>query len=110
RIIAPTSIEKGGWRLFFELSDDGGKTWQRTDYVESEKEELAIQPTILVHPDGRLQALARTRNRQVATTFSNDNGKTWSKLQMTDVTNNNSGLDAVTLKDGGFVMICNDWP
>ena len=110
RIIAPTSIEKGGWRLFFELSDDGGKTWQRTDYVESEKNELAIQPTILVHPDGRLQALARTRNRQVATTFSSDNGKTWSKLQMTDVPNNNSGLDAVTLKDGSFVMICNDWP
>lgn len=110
RIIAPVSIEKGGWRLFFELSDDGGKTWTRTDYVASEKDELAIQPTLLVHPDGRLQALARTRNRRVATTFSTDNGKTWSKLQMTDVPNNNSGLDAVTLKQGGFVMICNDWP
>jgi len=110
RIIAPVSIEKGGWRLFFELSDDGGKTWTRTDYVASEKDELAIQPTILVHPDGRLQALARTRNRRVATTFSSDNGKTWSKLQMTDVPNNNSGIDAVTLRDGGFVMICNDRP
>ena len=110
RIIAPTSIEKGGWRLFFEYSDDGGKTWQRTDYVESAKEELAIQPAILVHQDGRLQAVARTRNRHVATTFSNDNGKTWSKLQMLDVPNNNSGLDAVTLRDGTFVMVCNDWP
>lgn len=110
RIIAPVSIEKGGWRLFFELSDDGGKTWTRTDYVASEKDEYAIQPTLLVHPDGRLQALARTRNRQIATTFSDDNGKTWSKLQMTDVPNNNSGIDAVTLKQGGFVLICNDRP
>ena len=46
----------------------------------------------------------------VACSRSSDNGQTWSKLQLIDTPNNNSGLDAVTLSDGSFAMICNDWP
>ena len=118
RIIAPTSIETQGWKLYFELSDDGGKTWRKTDFVRVKGDEpntkkpsiLAIQPTVLVLPDGRLEALCRTRSRYVGRTFSSDNGETWSDLELTDVPNNNSGLDAVTLKDGGYAMICNDRP
>ena len=118
RIIAPTSIEKGGWRLYFENSEDMGKTWQKTDYVtapidaSTEKDVQAIQPTILLLPDGRLEALCRTRSRQIGRTFSTDNGTTWSKLELTNVPNNNSGLDAVSLnlKGGGYALICNDWP
>ena len=110
RLIAPTSVEKGGWRLYFEYSDDMGKTWRRTDYVEADSGVMAIQPAVLTLPDGRLEAVARTRNRQVAVTFSDDNGESWSRLQLIDVPNNNSGLDAVTLRDGRYAMICNDWP
>ena len=29
---------------------------------------------------------------------------------MIETPNNNSGLDAVTLKDGTFALICNHWP
>lgn len=110
RLIAPTSDERKGWRVYFEYSDDMGKTWKRTDFVEADKGVLAIQPSIIVLPDGRLEALCRTRSRQVGVTFSSDNGETWSKLQLIDMPNNNSGLDAVTLKDGGYVMVCNQWP
>lgn len=116
RIIAPTSIEKGGWRLYFENSDDMGKTWQRTEYVKApidpttEKDVQAIQPTIILLPDGRLEALCRTRSRQVGRTFSSDNGQTWSQLELTEIPNNNSGLDAVSLRGGGYALICNDWP
>lgn len=110
RLIAPTSDERKGWRVYFEYSDDMGKTWKRTDFVEADKGVLAIQPSIIVLPDGRLEALCRTRSRQVGVTFSSDNGETWSKLQLIDMPNNNSGLDAVTLKDGGYVMVCNHWP
>lgn len=116
RIIAPTSIEKGGWRLYFENSDDMGNTWQRTDYVKAPidvstgTDVQAIQPTIILLPDGRLEALCRTRSRQVGRTFSTDNGATWSELELTDIPNNNSGLDAVSLKGGGYALICNDWP
>ncbi|MBQ0062751.1 MAG: family 78 glycoside hydrolase catalytic domain [Prevotella sp.] len=116
RLIAPTSVEKGGWRLYFELSDDDGKTWRRTDYVTAPTDSAtgkpvqAIQPTIIILPDGRLEALCRTRSRYIGRTFSTDNGETWSQLELIDVPNNNSGLDAVNLKKGGYALICNDRP
>ncbi len=110
RLIAPTSDERHGWKCYFEYSDDLGKTWKRTDFVKADSGLLAIQPSILVLPDGRLEALCRTRSRHVGVTFSNDNGETWSKLQLIDMPNNNSGLDAVNLKDGRYALICNDWP
>ncbi len=125
RLIAPTSLELNGWRLYFEISDDGGKTWRRTQDVdapltpapaaEAGKKINAIQPAILHLEDGRLAAVARTRSEHVAITYSSDNGETWSQLELLNVPNNNSGLDAVTLSkpfDGGYrhVMICNDAP
>ena len=110
RLIAPASVEKGGWRLYFEYSDDKGLSWQKTDFVEADSGVLAIQPAILVLPDGRLQAVARTRNRHIVTTYSDDNGETWSRLQLIETPNNNSGIDALTLRDGRYAMICNDWP
>ena len=119
RLIAPSSIESNGWRLYFEYSDDMGKTWQRTDYVEADSitidgkkklKDLAIQPSIISLKDGRLAALARTRSEHIGITYSEDNGKTWSKIKLIDTPNNNSGLDAVTLSDGNHVLICNDKP
>lgn len=119
RLIAPTSIEKNGWRLYFEYSDDMGKTWLRTDYVAADSmmvdgkmklKDLAIQPSIIFLNDGRLAAVARTRSEHVGITYSDDNGKTWSKLKLITLPNNNSGLDAVTLSDGTHVMICNEKP
>ena len=110
RLISPTSDERDGWKLYFELSDDMGKTWRRTALVEADKGVKAIQPSIIRLADGRLQAVCRTRSRHVGITYSSDNGETWSKLQFIDTPNNNSGLDAVTLHDGTFAMICNDWP
>ena len=131
RLISPTSDERDGWKLYFELSDDMGKTWRRTAFVEADKGIKAIQPTIIVLPDGRLQALCRTRSRHIGITYSSDNGETWSKLQFIDTPNNNSGIDAVTLslpptpsRRGGAAapeasptggdwegaLICNDWP
>lgn len=110
RLISPTSDERDGWKLYFEISDDMGRTWRRTAFVEAEKGVKAIQPTIIMLPDGRLEALCRTRSRHIGVTYSSDNGETWSKLQLIDTPNNNSGIDAVTLQDGTFAMICNDWP
>ena len=125
RIISPTSDERNGWKIYFELSDDNGRTWRKTPYVEADSGVLAIQPTIIQLPDGRLEALCRTRSRHIGVTFSNDQGETWSKLQLIDAPNNNSGIDAVTLNSSLFTLhsvgrdlqsppqyalICNDWP
>ena len=76
---------------------------------EGAKPVYAIQPSILKHKDGRLQILCRTRNAQVATAWSSDNGDTWSKVTLLDVPNNNSGTDAVTMKDGRHILIYNNF-
>lgn len=68
-----------------------------------------IQPSILKLKDGRLQVLMRTRNGKIGTSFSSDNGDTWTKVTLLDVPNNQSGTDAVTLKDGRHVLIYNNF-
>ena len=68
-----------------------------------------IQPSILKLADGRLQVLMRTRNGKLATSFSSDRGDSWSKVTLTDVPNNQSGTDAVTLQDGRHVLIYNNF-
>lgn len=68
-----------------------------------------IQPSILKLKDGRLQVLMRTRNGKLATSFSSDNGDSWTPVTLTDVPNNQSGTDAVTLRDGRHALIYNDF-
>ncbi len=67
----------------------------------------AIQPTIIFHRDGSLEALCRSENRAILTTTSKDGGKTWSPLAPTALPNNNSGIDAVTLTDGRQLLVYN---
>ena len=68
-----------------------------------------IQPSILKLNDGRLQVLMRTRNGKIGTSYSSDNGDTWTDVTLLDVPNNQSGTDAVTLRDGRHVLIYNDF-
>lgn len=107
-LLCPSSIEGDGWRLRMESTTDFGKTWQMSDTLSRGKDKInAIQPSILFHKGGKIQAIARTRNRALASTWSVDNGKTWSDLKLLDLPNNNSGTDAVTLKNGSHVLVYN---
>lgn len=102
-----TQADGGGWSLYFERSEDGGKTWSKTALVPSPLKIDAIQPSILFHPNGVLEAVARTRQGALAQTWSKDNGKTWSPIATIDLPNPNSGTDAVTLADGRQLMVYN---
>ena len=109
-IVAPTSSEADGWRAYFERSTDGGRSWAHGDWACDGKTVAAIQPAILTHRDGRLQALFRNRAGPVLEAWSADGGVTWSRLAPTALPNPNSGLDAVTLSDGRHVLVYNHVP
>lgn len=107
-LICPSSTEDKGWTVHFELTPDNGKTWTMAGPVaKGESTNGAIQPSILFHKDGKLQALCRSRDRAILETWSNDNGLTWSPLAKTNLPNNNSGTDAVTLADGRQLLVYN---
>ncbi len=113
-LLCPSSTEDNGWRVHFERTSDLGKTWTRTEPINDGKEFGVIQPTVLFHKGGpngvKLQALMRSRQGKVIESWSEDNGKTWSKLQATVLPNPNSGIDGVTLKDGRHVLVYNHIP
>lgn len=107
-ILSPSSAEgKDGWRVHFERSTDGGKTWSATPPVNDGKTIGAIQPSILFHGDGKLQSIGRTRNDKIFSIQSNDGGKTWDEMTLLDLPNPNSGTDAVTLRDGRQLLVYN---
>src|SRR4029078_6394029 len=67
----------------------------------------AIQPAILFLGSEYLRAVGRTEQHKVFAIDSHDSGRTWGPMRLVDVPNTNSGSDAVTLKDGKHVMVCN---
>jgi predicted neuraminidase len=128
RIIAPTSVEysadanddadpdpsragmnpQGGWSVYFELSDDNSQTYRATKLCDQPTGVKAIQPSVLVHPSGRLQAVGRTQaSWRLFEVWSDDEGATWNPMTLMDLPNNNSGTDAVTLADGRHLLIYN---
>jgi predicted neuraminidase len=112
-IISPSSSESderpSSWRIHFERSLDGGKSWTlvRPPAATNGAEIQAIQPSILIHPEGRLQAVGRSRSGRVFETWSEDSGRSWSPLTLTALPNPNSGIDAVTLSSGRHLIVYN---
>lgn len=106
-VLSGSSTEHDGWRVHFERSHDGGRTWAPTDPVNDGKAIGAIQPSILIHPDGRLQALGRTRQDRIFTIESTDGGNSWGEMMLLDLPNPSSGTDAVTLADGRHLLVYN---
>lgn len=112
-IVAGSSTEstdaRNSWRIHFERSVDNGVTWTATSAIPFPVDDTidAIQPSILVHSAEVLEAVGRTRSGRVFDTWSQDRGATWSPLALTALPNPNSGLDAVTLSDGRFLMVYN---
>ncbi len=106
-ILCPSSTEHRGWRVHFELTKDLGKTWQVIGPINDGEEFSAIQPSILTYGDGKMQILCRTRQNVLAQSWSEDSGKSWSKMSATVLPNPNAGTDAVTLADGRQLLVYN---
>jgi alpha-L-rhamnosidase len=106
-LICPSSTEKNGWKVHFEYTNDFGKTWTKSADINDGIKISAIQPSILTYKDGSIQILCRSKNRTINESWSTDGGKTWSEMKPSSLPNNNSGTDAVTLKDGRQLLVYN---
>lgn len=106
-ILAPSSSEDDGWRVHVERSTDGGDSWEIVGPLNDGRAIAAIQPALLTMGDGSLLALGRTRSGRIFRTASRDGGRTWSPLELTDLPNPSSGIDAVTLHDGRHLLVSN---
>jgi predicted neuraminidase len=89
------------------ISDDQGETWYASQPLAGFGN---IQPAVLRRRDGTLVAYMRENGplHKVRVAESKDNGVTWGPVGTTDLPNPGSGLDAVALGNGHWVLIYND--
>jgi predicted neuraminidase len=106
-LLSPSSTESGNWRIQIERSTNQGRSWALTGLSGNGGSIAAIQPSILIHTDGYLQLMCRTPHKRIAESWSIDDGKSWSELELTTLKNPNSGTDAVSLADGRQLLVYN---
>lgn len=106
QILYPTSFETAEkWNIYLETSNQDLKNWQKIS-IENNNFNL-IQPSVLFYKDNSMQLLCRSKDEHITESWSKDNGKTWSPVVATQLPNNNSGIDALTLSDGLQLLIFN---
>jgi predicted neuraminidase len=103
----PKSKPADIWRVQMELSTDGGQAWTKVGPLADPGRANVIQPTVLVHDDGRLQILCRSQVGRIQEAWSSDQGRTWSAVGPTELPNPDAGIDAVKLRDGRFLLVYN---
>ncbi|MDH5399014.1 MAG: exo-alpha-sialidase [Cyclobacteriaceae bacterium] len=106
-LLCPTSTEHDGWKVQMERQLLADGSWTTTGDLNDGKEIGAIQPAVLFHPDNRLQILCRTQQGFIAEAWSVDGGERWGAMELTQLPNPNSGIDALTLLDGRHLLVYN---
>lgn len=106
--LSPSSTESKDeiWKAHIEVSRDQGKTWTISP-IRPDTSIQVIQPSIIEHANGRIQVLCRSKENQVMTAFSSDQGQTWGPWQSTNLLNPNAATDAIRLKNGMFMIVYN---
>lgn len=107
RMLCGSSTEDDLWRVHFERIDPEFKEWSFIGLPRQEGRFNVIQPTLLQHADGRIQALCRSQEGSIIETWSTDSGKSWSELAPISLPNPNAGIDGVTLRDGRHLLVYN---
>jgi predicted neuraminidase len=89
------------------ISDDQGMTWFASRPIAGYGN---IQPAVLEKRDGTLVAYMRENGPvdRIRLSESRDRGVTWGPVGATEFLNPGSGLDAVKLKNGNWVIVYND--
>ncbi len=89
------------------ISDDEGKTWSASRPLAGFGN---IQPAVLRRKDGTLVAFMRENGplHKIRVADSKDDGVTWGFVGTVDLPNPGSGLDALALPNGHWLLVYND--
>ncbi len=106
RIVLPLYSDTFSFSLM-AISDDGGETWHASKPLMGFGN---IQPAVLERQDGTLVTYMRENGitDKIRVAESKDRGDTWGPVGEIDMPNPGSGLDAVRLANGNWVLIHND--
>jgi predicted neuraminidase len=106
RILLPLYSDTFSFSLM-AISDDGGKNWFAGEPLMGFGN---IQPAVVERKDGTLAAYMRENGTmdKIRVAESTDKGMTWGPVGVMEFPNPGSGLDAVRLKNGNWVLIYND--
>jgi predicted neuraminidase len=90
------------------ISDDGGETWRASKPIVGLG---PIQPTLARRSNGEIVAYCRDSGvapGRILESTSKDDGESWSLARDIDIPNSGSSLALLGLKDGRWVLVCND--
>lgn len=89
------------------ISDDGGKSWFASRPLLGFG---AIQASVLRRDDGTLVSYMRENGftGRIRASESKDDGITWGPVGTIEIPNPGSGLDALRLRNGHWLIVCND--
>lgn len=114
--LAGSSVETADeWYGQIERSEDEGQTWTAVPLRLPDHPKGIIQPTLWESAPGHVHALFRSRGvGRIVRADSTDGGRTWTTPYLTDLPNNNSGIDVAKLvpapgdpgyDDGGYAPL-----
>lgn len=103
--LMPMHDELLGYKAYFLLSKDFGRTWK--SYGPVRTEEGCLEPTVVQLRNGILLCFLRTKEREVYQSWSLDRGKTWTKATSTGIPNPDSMVELLVLPDGTLVHVYN---
>jgi predicted neuraminidase len=116
--IHPISLESGrillplysdGYNIsIVAISDDNGNNWRASNPIVGLG---PIQPSLVQKQNGHIVAYMRDSGvepKRILKSISKDNGETWSFAKDTKIPNPSSSIEVLQLKNGNWVMACND--
>lgn len=106
-LYCPSSSEHDGWNIHLETFNLKTGSWTNYQPIHPKSGYEVIQPTLLVHPQGILQLLNRSKQGIIVETWSSDRGRTWSPFSASLLPNPNSGIDGISLKNGSHLLVYN---
>ncbi len=93
-------------------TEDWGANWTCGEPIlDTELRNISnIQPAFVARRDGGIAAYMRDNGlpKRVRVSVSPDKGETWGPVETLDIRNPGSSVDAISLKSGRWILVCND--